>query len=138
MIGADCCLKIKSKHRTDFVQGSREHIAWLKSNTIMHADGGNALASEATPVTLSAEIDSGTDDETIRPGHGRWWTTKPDRVLSAQWLLRMARMSEGRIRIIGDGLPNALALKTETYLRKLPNFVNAAGDVILIPWARES
>jgi hypothetical protein len=133
VLGADCCLRVKGDHRTKFAFNSKEHLAWLKANTIMHADGGHALASEATPVTLTARIDSGTSGHKIRKGHGRYWTTKPDMAISAQWLLRMARASKGRITLVGDTLPNALSAKNEAYLRSLPNFVTADGQAANIP-----
>lgn len=133
VLGADCSLRVKGKHMNKLTPGSAKHLKWLRECTVMHADGGHALASDATPTTLSAKIDSGTVDTTVRPGKGRWWTTKPDMVLSAQWLLRLARASGGRIQLIGDGLPNALAMKNEAYLRALPNFCDATGNVVMMP-----
>lgn len=121
ILGADCCLRVKGEPRTDFTLNSPEHQAWLREHTVMHADGGHALSSEASPLTLSATID------------GRYWMTKVDMVITAQWLVRMARASEGRIALIGDTLPNALIDKDEAFLQRLPNFVTPDGQLANIP-----
>ena len=70
----------------------------------MHADGGHALASGATAVTLGALID------------GRHWETKPDMVITAQWLVRMKRALGDRLTLVGDTLPNALMDKDPVFL----------------------
>ncbi len=133
VLGADCSMRVRGTVRTDLEFNSPKHLKWLRNHTVMHADGGHALASEATPVTMHAMIDAGTDDETVRPGHGKLWMTKPDMAISAQWLMRMARRSHGKIELVGDTLPNALKLKNEAYLRKLPNFAGPDGTVINLP-----
>lgn len=115
VLGADCSLKVIGEPRTDLQTGSPEHLQWLRECTVMHANGGHALASEASCVTLGGEID------------GRFWLTKADMVITAQWLMRMAKASNGRIRLIGDTLPNALTGKAEEFLARLPNFVDARG-----------
>jgi hypothetical protein len=158
VLGADCALRVK--RRCPWPAQPTESKAfqkWLRRDTVMHADGGNALASGATAVVLNTTIDAGTPDETIRLANGatttdasprfwkgeppsvtkkgpaRYWSTKPDMVMSAQWLVRMARAMPGTIELIGDTLPNALMGKNEAYLRRLPNFVDAQGRLANIP-----
>jgi hypothetical protein len=128
VLGADCSLRVTSRP-PDAPAGSEEHMRWLREETVMHADGGSALASNATPVTLGGEIDAGTPDETVRPGHGRWWETKPDLMISAIWLVQMARKVPG-LTLVGDTLPNALKGKSASFLSKLPNMVDSAGNAI--------
>ena len=123
VLGADCALRAKTAP-PDAPVGSPEMLAWLRS-TVMHADGGNALASGATPVTLSGEID------------GRLWTSKPDMLITAQWLMRMAKTSNGRIRLIGDTLPNALMHKDETFLARLPALTDSSGKPMQYPGGLE-
>jgi hypothetical protein len=129
VLGADCALKLKSAPLTDYIAGSPEHLDWLRNETVMHADGGSALASNATPVTLGGVIDAGTEDETVRPGHGRHWETKPDLIISAVWLAQMARKIPG-LTLVGDTLPNALSGKSEAFLKMLPSMVDSSGDAI--------
>lgn len=128
ILGADCALRLKSKPPTGSY-GTPAHLDWLKNETVMHADGGSALASNATPVTLGGEIDSGTPDERIRPGHGRWWETKPDLMISAVWLVQMVRKIPN-VQLIGDTLPVALLGKTNAYLSMLPKMVDGSGKDI--------
>jgi hypothetical protein len=129
VLGADCALRLKSRPPVDFVAGSADHLRWLREETVMHADGGSALASNATPVTLGGEIDPGTEDETIRPGHGEYWETKPDLIISAVWLEQMRRKLP-EVELIGRTLPNALRGKTEAYLSLLPKMVDSSGEDI--------
>jgi hypothetical protein len=126
VLGADCAIRTKSDPAPDMAIGSPEHMAWLRSETVMHADGGSALASNATPVTLDGVIDSGTPDETVRPGHGRRWLTKPDLMISAVWMCQMARQIP-ELELIGDTLPVALLGKTDAYLSLLPKMVDSTG-----------
>lgn len=120
VLGADCSLRFASPV-PDSGFGSPEYMEWLRTQTVMHADGGNAIASDATPITLHGEID------------GRVWLTKPDMAISAQWLVKMARRSEGRIELVGDTLPNALMAKDEAFMQRLPNFVDADGNLANLP-----
>jgi hypothetical protein len=136
VLGADCALRLKSKPCTA-PAGSKEHLDWLRNETIMHADGGSALASNATPVTLGGEIDAGTEDDTIRPGHGEWWETKPDLMISAVWLQQMARKLP-ELELIGHTLPNALAKKSRAYLSRLPKMVDSAGKDVEFTLEEES
>jgi hypothetical protein len=129
VLGADCALRLKSKPPTDYVAGSKEHMDWLRNETVMHADGGSALASNATPVTLGGEIDAGTADETVREGQGVWWETKPDMMISAVWLEQMRRKLP-ELELIGETLPNALRLKSTAFLSRLPKMVDSSGKDI--------
>jgi len=118
VLGADCALRLK-KPRPDAPFGSPEHMKWLKEDTIMHADGGSAVASEATPVTMYGEID------------GRPWETKPDLVVTAVWLVKMARAWPW-LELIGDTLPNALMDKDDDFLDRLPSLTDGSGETMRI------
>jgi hypothetical protein len=129
VLGADCAIRTKSDAPEGLQVGTKEHMDWLRSETVMHADGGSALASNATPVTLDGVIDAGTPDETVRPGHGRRWLTKPDLMISAVWLQQMARKLP-ELELVGDTLPVALMGKSEAYLSLLPKMVDGSGKDI--------
>lgn len=101
-----------------FPAGSAEHTKWLTEDCEMHVDGGHALASGATAVTVEGEID------------GRFWVTKPDMMISAIYLARMVRHFDGRIEVIGDTLPNALKDKDDEFLDALPNLATKGGDIL--------
>lgn len=122
VLGADCFIRTKGKPRNSMQLGSREHKKWLRKNTVMHADGGHALASEATAMVLQATID------------GRFWMTKPDMVISAQWLIRMAKASGGKIRLVGDTLPNFLYDKDEAFWARMPQMTGTDGQPLVIPF----
>jgi len=117
LLGADCAMRHKERMPDDMRLGTPEHKRWLEDNTIMHADGGHALASGATHVTLGAEID------------GRWWESKPDLILSAIWLVHMARLIP-ELHLVGDTLPNALMHKPDEFLERLPALEGGEGDII--------
>lgn len=131
VLGADCYMRVKSRPPDAHIH-SPEFQAWLRNETTMHADGGNALASNQSPLTLGAEIDPGTPDDTVRPGHGRWYQTKIDLVISAVWLVKMEQHHKGRIQVHGDTLPFALRNKTNAYLARLPGSVSVDGKPIEI------
>lgn len=122
VLGADCSIHTNGQPRKSWAVGSPPYVKWLKKNTVMHADGGHALASEATAMVMTATID------------GRFWMSKPDLVISAQWLMKMARASDGKIELIGDTLPNAIKDKDEAWLGRLTNLKNADGQVMAIPF----
>jgi hypothetical protein len=123
VLGADCAMRLKGDPiPREMVLGSAAHRRWLEENTIFHADGGHALAANATPTTLGALIDSGTPDDTVRPGCGRWWESKIDLIISARWLVAMERAHAGRLHIVGDTLVAALRQKTDAYLERLPPY----------------
>tara|TARA_R110000744_G_scaffold154666_5_gene269749 strand:- start:1693 stop:2769 length:1077 start_codon:yes stop_codon:yes gene_type:complete len=115
ILGADCALRIKNKLTKGTEPGSEEHKRWLVEDTMMHADGGNALASGATPVTLGGEID------------GKWWESKPDMMISAVFLEKSRQVLGDRLRLIGDTLPNALRDKPDEFLLRLPSLTNGDG-----------
>jgi hypothetical protein len=121
VLGADCCLQMTGPSRIDLPFGSPEHLTWLREHTVMHADGGHALASEATAITMGATID------------GRYWLTKPDLVITTQWLVRMAHASDGQIELKGDTLPVALYDKDESFWKRMPNFQTADGRIAAVP-----
>jgi len=118
VLGADCAIATSAPPPPDAQPGSPENLAWLAEHTTMHADGGSAVRSGATHITLHADID------------GRAWCTKPDMAISALTLVQMRRKFAGRLALVGDTLPNALKDKPEEFLERLPNFVDRAGNVI--------
>ena len=118
VLGADCALRVKRPLPDTVAHGSPEHRAWLKNETEMHADGGNALASNATPVTIGGEID------------GRWWETKPDMMISAVWLVMMGKALGPGFQLIGDTLPNAIKDKPDDFLDRLPALIGNDGKPI--------
>ncbi len=118
VLGADCAMRV-SEPMPDVAQGSPEHITWLKECVQMHADGGHALASNATAMTLDGEID------------GRMWTSKPDMLISAGFLVRMAKKWP-QIKLVGDTLPNAIFDKPEEFLQRLPHLVDGNGKAIVL------
>lgn len=117
VLGADCALRVTKPMPEGCLVGSPEHVAWLKESVQMHADGGHALASNATMMTLDGEID------------GRKWTSKPDMLISAVFLVQLARKFP-QITLVGDTLPNALALKDDAFLDRLPALVDTKGKRI--------
>ena len=119
VLGADCALRVKRPF--EGAHGSAEHHAWLENETEMHADGGNALSSGATPVTYGGEID------------GRWWETKPDMLITAVWLVRMLKSLGPGFRLVGDTLPNALRDKEDAFLDDLAAMLDSEGKPIQYP-----
>jgi hypothetical protein len=120
VLGADCALRVKGgpyayDPRPNCGPDDPELMTWLREHTTMHADGGHALASEATSRTLGAVLD------------GEFVLTKPDMALTAQWMVRMVRASEGKITLIGDTLPNRLMSKGDDFLARLPNLYDGEG-----------
>jgi len=116
VLGADCALKVSRVLDPSVPAGSPEHQRWLEDECVMHADGGNALASGATALTLEGEID------------GRVWVTKPDMMITAVWMEKMRQEDPARIEYVGDTLPNALRDKTDEFLGSLPHFVDHMGN----------
>jgi hypothetical protein len=120
VLGSDCCLKVLNPRPETAVQGTAEYLDWLRKETVMHADGGSALASNASPLTFEATIDPGTHGMNVRPGKGKHFVSKIDLIVSAIWLVMMERDSKGRLEVVGDGLVPALRKKSKSYLRRLP------------------
>ena len=130
VLGADCCVQMKSQTPEGMITGSPEHVKFLNENTVMHADGGSAVASGATPLMLQAVIDEDTPDGTVRKGKGKRYESKIDLIISAVWLVQMERAYAGRVKLVGDGLPKALRNKTKEYLARLPRMVDGDGKAI--------
>jgi hypothetical protein len=143
VLGADCALRFKTVPPPDMINGSPEHLRWLREEVTMHANGGHGMAANSTPLVLWGRID------------GRDWLTKPDMVISATWLEKtrqkfwpysrpfvdlaeadaLAERIEGekvgirgRVELIGDTLPVALKDKPDEYLHTLPAMTNAKGE----------
>jgi hypothetical protein len=129
VLGADCAMRLTAPPPPGMTQNSTRHLRWLRRHTVMHANGGHAAASDASTLTMGLTVDAGTPDRTIRPGHGRYWETKADLIVSAVWLVKMAQ-AYPELHLVGDTLPNALARKDRDYLNALPSFVDGAGSPI--------
>lgn len=118
ILGADCALRVDAPAPKP-EEGIEAHNRWLRESVVMHADGGHALTSGATAITLTGVID------------GREWLTKPDMIISAVHLekARQAhnRRTPGRVVLIGDTLPNALKDKPDDYLSRLPALIDGDG-----------
>lgn len=119
VLGADCAIRFKTPPPEGYDVHSPEHAEWLRKETIMHADGGHALASGATPVTLTGIVD------------GRTWLTKPDMAESARWLVELARTFP-KIQLIGDTFPNAIKDKSASFLNRLPRLSDSRGRPVEI------
>lgn len=132
VLGADCAMRITAPRPENMQMGSPGHLEWLRSSTVLHADGGHALASNSSGVTLGAEIDSGTPDATVRPGCGRWWESKVDLLISARWLLTAERKYPGRVEIVGDTYVAAIRGKNKAFLERLPAMVDSDGKPVAI------
>lgn len=121
VLGADCALRVSKPCPPDAPPGSPAHRRWLQECTVMHADGGHAMASGASMMTMDGVID------------GRTWTSKPDMLVSAVWLVKQARAYPGRIRLVGDTLPVALQDKPNDFLLRLPTMVDSTGRPMPLP-----
>ena len=121
VLGADCALRVNRPLPKGTAIGSEAHKSWLQNDTTMHADGGNALASGATPVTIGGEID------------GKWWETKPDMAISAMFFMRLQEaVGDDKLLLVGDTLPNALKGKSEEFLAAMPALLDSHGNPIPI------
>ncbi len=118
VLGADCAMKVLKPRPKNAMQGSPEYIRWLTEDVIMHADGGHALASQASSITLEGYID------------GRYWLSKPDMMITAQWLRAMKIALGSRLSIIGDTLPKAILGKSDEFVERLPSLIGHDGK----PW----
>lgn len=83
----------------------------------VHVDGG---AADWATIFGTADID------------GREWISTPDMWISAVWLTRLARSSNGTVTLLGDTLPNALMDKDEAFLDELPRVIATNPDPFLI------
>lgn len=118
VLGADCALQVNKPLPPGVQVGSPEHQRWLQEDVVMHADGGHALRSGATGMTLSGTID------------GREWTTKPDMMVTAVFLVKMKEKLKDRLILVGDTLPNALVGKDQDFLDRLPSLTGPDGKPI--------
>ena len=122
ILGADCSLRFTGP-QPDPALGMDEHLRWLREEVVMHADGGHALASNATVITMVGEVD------------GRPWLVKPDMIISAVHLVKARQLlndparggAVDRVTFIGDTLPNALKDKSDDYLKRLPALIGPDG-----------
>jgi len=73
-------------------------------NDMAHANGEVATEAYITPAVMQGEID------------GRIWRTRPDMLMAAVSLVRCVRKYDGKVRLHGDTLPNALIDKDEEFL----------------------
>ncbi len=126
VLGADCAIRTTRPLGKDVRAGSPEHLRWLREDTVMHADGGHALASGATSLTLVGEID------------GRRWDTKPDLIISATTIVAMKRQYGDRLNVVGDTLPNALMTKDDDFLSRLPCLTTTEGKPVVLGMRKES
>jgi hypothetical protein len=115
VLGADCALKVNRPPPEGMVKGSPDHVRWLTEDVVMHADGGHALASGATAITMEGEVD------------GRMWTTKPDMMITATYLVGMKKALGDTLQLVGDTLPNALMDKDDAFLARLPHIPGPGG-----------
>lgn len=125
VLGADCCLRIRpgAPPRSSVVPGTPSYDAWLREFATMHVNGAHPVEGGCSPLTLSGVID------------GREWVAQADMWISSQWIVKMVRASQGRITVVGDGLPALLKDKPDSFLAQLPQTVNArTGEVIPIPF----
>jgi hypothetical protein len=116
VLGADCAIRFTRPQPKDAPIGSPAYRQWLEEETTMHADGGHAMASGATQITMQGEVD------------GRLWLTKPDMIVSAVWLEKTRQRHRDTITLVGDTLPVALRDKPDEYLRRLPTMVDSHGE----------
>jgi hypothetical protein len=114
VLGADCAIRFRKPRPPEAVLGSAAHLKWLREETIFHANGDDALASNSSSMTLTGVID------------GRIWETKPDMIISAVWLVKMARVIP-YLTLVGDTLPNALMDKDDGFLDRLPKLTDSNG-----------
>jgi hypothetical protein len=121
VLGADCYIHATGRLPSGLALGSPGQLAWLRENTVMHANGGHALASDSSCLTLGADICTvPTCGRTHCRHPKRYWLTKPDLAVTAVWLVWMARQYGTRLRLVGDTLPNALLRRPIAYLKRLP------------------
>jgi hypothetical protein len=79
----------------------------LGDDAAAHANGENALQAYGNPLLMQHTIG------------GRRWVTRPDMLMDAVHLARVARSAGGSVRLLGDTLPVALMGKDEAYLDRV-------------------
>lgn len=105
--GADCACKPDGPRMPGPSENEASYLAWQREVTF-YADGRPASDMFAGSPFAEGEID------------GRRWHTRADMVISAQHLLELARDSRGRVRLIGDTLPNAIKDKPPEWMAQMP------------------
>lgn len=90
-----------------------EYDDWIE-HLVIYADGRTV----STNFGIGTPMTEGWVD-------GHRWTTRPDMVISAMHLLDLQRGYPGRIRLIGDTLPNALAKQPPEFFENMPRLTNA-------------
>lgn len=128
VLGADCQMTMKSPQPEGAVIGSPAYLEWLRNETVMHANGGSALANNQSPMTLSAVIDPGTDGPKVRRGKGIPVLTKVDLLVTAVFLVEMQRKLKPRVTLVGEGLPWLLRKKNKAFLQRLVAFMGSDGN----------
>lgn len=86
-------------HRVDF-----KGVDCAFEGEVVHANGEDFRAAYGNPVLLQAEID------------GKLWTTRPDMLMDAVDIVRLAREKNGLIRFQEGTLPAALWDKDDAFL----------------------
>jgi hypothetical protein len=114
--GADCACVPDSAPMPDPNTGEDVYDAWL-AGLVFYADGRTASVFGRTPMA-EAVID------------GRRWHTRPDMVVSAVHLLELVQASNGRVRLLGDTLPNTIASQGPGFLEQMPWLDNDIGRVV--------
>lgn len=102
--GVDCAAAPNQPEMPE--TGEPGYWEWMQGITL-YADGKKA-STYGESVMCEAVID------------GRRWTTRPDMIISAQWLVKLAKAFPKRITLVGDTLPNALMGKGEDFWRNMP------------------
>lgn len=113
VIGADCAARpaeVPPPPPSDPTFGE-----WV-GDLVLYADGRTAGAYGLDGPIASACID------------GRWWSTRPDMLMSARHMLELADLYPGRITFTGDTLVNALAAQPLAYREGLPE-LTATGQM---------
>lgn len=77
------------------------------SKGLAHANGETTSDAYGSPLLMKCA--AGIIDD-------REWITRPDMLMTAVELCRWARTSDGRLRLVGDTLPNALIEKDDAFL----------------------
>jgi len=113
--GADCACAPDGPPMPGYSAGEEAYLAWQKQITF-YADGRPAFEMFAGSPFAEGVVD------------GRRWATRADMVISAQHLLDLVKQSGGRVRLVGDTLPNAIKDKPPEWLAQLPQ-LNEQGKV---------
>lgn len=102
--GADCAAQPNQREMPE--TGEPGYFEWMQGVTL-YADGRSATVYGES-VMCEAVIDD------------KRWTTRPDMIISAQWLVRLQQAFPDRITLVGDTLPNALMGKDDAFWAASP------------------